>query len=109
MLILLWAVEVLSSTYGFSPGNEGLAYLGLGLGFIMATSFSAKCGSKIYQHVSLGFVFSQQDDLLIVWQLADKNGGKGKPEMHMPVLLFGSLFAPIGLLYVFLYTLCSLR
>lgn len=73
--------EVLSSTYGFSPGNEGLAYLGLGLGFIMATSFSAKCGSKIYQH------------------LADKNGGKGKPEMHMPVLLFGSLFAPIGLFW----------
>ena len=36
-------------------------------------------------------------------QLADKNGGKGKPEMRMPALIFGSFFVPIGLLYAWPY------
>ncbi len=33
-------------------------------------------------------------------QLVKKNGGKGKPEFRIPALVFGSLFVPVGILYV---------
>ncbi|KAG5650905.1 hypothetical protein H0H81_010579, partial [Sphagnurus paluster] len=64
-------------TYGFGPGIGGLAYLGLGIGFFLATIFGAKTAD----------------------QLADKNGGQGKPEMRIPALFFGSFFVPIGLFW----------
>lgn len=31
-------------------------------------------------------------------QLAERNGGVGKPEMRIPALILGSLFVPVGLL-----------
>ncbi|KAG6830112.1 hypothetical protein H0H92_002161 [Tricholoma furcatifolium] len=74
--------ENLSRPYGFSPGIGGLCYIGLGIGFILATLFGAKTADNVYKY------------------LADKNGGKGKPEMRIPALFFGSFFVPIGLLYV---------
>ncbi|KAG6831201.1 hypothetical protein H0H87_005917 [Tephrocybe sp. NHM501043] len=73
-------------TYGFGPGIGGLAYIGLGLGFLFATLFGAKTADQVYKY------------------LADKNGGKGKPEMRIPALFFGSFFVPIGLLYVCPYS-----
>ncbi|KAF8155816.1 multidrug resistance protein 4 [Crassisporium funariophilum] len=72
---------IFSEKYGFGPGVGGLAYLGLGVGFILATLVGAKFGATIYNN------------------LAEKNGGKGKPEMRIPALIIGSLFAPIGLLW----------
>ena len=33
-------------------------------------------------------------------QLVDKNNGKGKPEFRIPALIFGSVFVPVGVLYV---------
>ncbi|KAF8623729.1 hypothetical protein AX15_006231 [Amanita polypyramis BW_CC] len=68
-------------TYSFEVGTGGLAYLGLGTGFLLATIFSAKAASGVYKY------------------LADKNGGKGKPEMRIPALIVGSLFVPIGLIW----------
>ncbi|KAF8637929.1 hypothetical protein AX17_002550 [Amanita inopinata Kibby_2008] len=73
--------EIFSSTYGFKAGVGGLAYLGLGIGFFTATLFGAKTADQIYKY------------------LADKNGGKGKPEMRIPALFFGSFFVPIGLFW----------
>ncbi|KIK38330.1 hypothetical protein CY34DRAFT_15117 [Suillus luteus UH-Slu-Lm8-n1] len=73
--------SLFSGVYHFSIGISGLAYLGLGLGFISATVFAVRLSGKIYNH------------------LAAKNGGKGKPEMRVPALIFGSLFAPVGLLW----------
>ncbi|KAF8644914.1 hypothetical protein AX16_008197 [Volvariella volvacea WC 439] len=70
-----------SSTYGFKPGVGGLAYLGLGIGFILATIFGAKFADQIYLN------------------LANRNGGKGKPEMRIPALFIGSLVTPIGLFW----------
>ncbi|EGO01812.1 hypothetical protein SERLA73DRAFT_177339 [Serpula lacrymans var. lacrymans S7.3] len=70
-----------SGVYGFSVGISGLAYIGLGLGFVLATAFGAKISDQVYLH------------------LADKNGGKGKPEMRIPSLIFGSFFVPIGLFW----------
>ncbi|RDB30839.1 hypothetical protein Hypma_005829 [Hypsizygus marmoreus] len=73
--------ELFSKTYGFKTGIGGLAYLGLGVGFFLATVFGAKTADQVYKY------------------LADKNGGKGKPEMRIPALFFGSFFVPIGLFW----------
>lgn len=67
--------------YGFNIGTGGLAYLGLGFGFLVAALLSARFADKTYAYLS------------------DKNGGKGTPEMRMPVLFLGSLFVPIGLFW----------
>lgn len=73
--------NLFSNIYHFSTGVGGLAYIGLGIGFISATIFGAKIADKIYT------------------TLADKNGGKGTPEMRIPALIFGSFFVPAGLFW----------
>ncbi|CCL99688.1 uncharacterized protein FIBRA_01709 [Fibroporia radiculosa] len=70
-----------AGVYHFSTGISGLAYIGLGLGFMVATVIGASVADKIYK------------------SLASKNGGVGKPEMRIPALIFGSLFVPIGLFW----------
>ncbi|KAF9450283.1 multidrug resistance protein 4 [Macrolepiota fuliginosa MF-IS2] len=70
-----------AKTYGFGAGVGGLAYLGLGVGFFLATVFGAKFADQIYLYLS------------------SKNGGVGKPEMRIPALFFGSFFIPIGLFW----------
>jgi len=45
--------DFFAKTYHFSPGVGGLAYLGLGVGFIMATIFGARFADQIYQYVSI--------------------------------------------------------
>lgn len=42
-------------TYHFRPGIGGLSYLGLGVGFVLATIFGAKIGDEIYKYVSFSF------------------------------------------------------
>ncbi|KAF8068731.1 multidrug resistance protein 4 [Lyophyllum atratum] len=69
-----------AKTYGFGPGVGGLAYLGLGVGFLLATFAGAKFSDLSYRY------------------LADKRG-KGTPEMRMPALFVGSFIVPIGLFW----------
>lgn len=45
--------ELFSSVYHFSIGVGGLAYIALGVGFVMASLFGAKISDKIYNRVSL--------------------------------------------------------
>ncbi|KIJ20545.1 the Drug:H+ antiporter-1 family [Paxillus involutus ATCC 200175] len=73
--------NLFTDVYHFNTGVGGLTYTGLGLGFISAAVFGARISDKIYNH------------------MATKNGGKGKPEMRIPALIFGSFFVPIGLLW----------
>ncbi|KAF8800563.1 multidrug resistance protein 4 [Phlegmacium glaucopus] len=73
--------EIFSTTYHFNTGVGGLAYIGLGVGFVTATLFGARFADQMYKH------------------LADKNGGVATPEMRIPALAFGSIFVPIGLLW----------
>ncbi|KAF8817134.1 multidrug resistance protein 4 [Phlegmacium glaucopus] len=70
-----------STTYNFSPGIGGLCYIGLGIGFFLATLFGAKFADQIYKY------------------LARKNDGVAKPEMRIPALFLGSFFVPIGLFW----------
>lgn len=44
-------LELFSVTYGFSPGIEGLCYIGLGLGFVLATIIGASVADKVYHAV----------------------------------------------------------
>ncbi|KAF5320591.1 hypothetical protein D9611_013751 [Ephemerocybe angulata] len=71
-------------TYGFGSGIGGLMYFGLGFGFMAATFACAKFSDRLYM------------------KLSAKNGGKGTPEMRMPVLMIASVICPIGLLYALL-------
>ncbi|KAG1741327.1 major facilitator superfamily domain-containing protein [Suillus lakei] len=73
--------NLFSDVYHFSIGIGGLTYIGIGFGFIVAAVVGVKLSDKIYIH------------------LAAKNGGKGKPEMRVPALIFGSLFVPVGLFW----------
>ncbi|KAF9648485.1 multidrug resistance protein 4 [Thelephora ganbajun] len=73
--------ELFTHTYGFDIGTSGLAYLGLGIGSIIASVFGARSSDKIYAYYRA------------------KNNGVGKPEMRIPVLIIGSLFVPVGLLW----------
>jgi len=50
-LLLTHYAALYSTTYGFGPGLSGLAYLGLGVGFILATLFGARIGNGIYHKV----------------------------------------------------------
>lgn len=43
--------QFFAETYGFKAGVGGLAYLGLGIGFILATGVGAKLGGSIYDKV----------------------------------------------------------
>lgn len=45
--------DVFSMDYGFDIGAGGLAYLGLGVGFVAATLFGAKFGSEMYKRASV--------------------------------------------------------
>lgn len=45
-------VDFFKEAYNFSPGIGGLCYLGLGIGFFIATMFGAKIGDQIYASVS---------------------------------------------------------
>ncbi|KDQ64730.1 hypothetical protein JAAARDRAFT_28372 [Jaapia argillacea MUCL 33604] len=69
-----------SEIYGFKAGVGGLAYLGLGLGFLIATVVGAKFSDAVYAHFT-------------------KKNGVGKPEYRIPALIFGSFFVPIGLFW----------
>lgn len=73
--------DLFSNVYHFSIGIGGLAYIGIGVGFLSATIFGAKICDKTYLY------------------LAAKNGGKGKPEMRVPAVIFGSLVVPVGLFW----------
>jgi hypothetical protein len=75
-------LDIFTHTYGFGIGTSGLAYLGLGFGFITASFFGAQFSDKVYAHYKA------------------KAGGVGTPEMRIPTLIIGSLFIPVGLLYV---------
>ncbi|KAF7325718.1 hypothetical protein MKEN_00422100 [Mycena kentingensis (nom. inval.)] len=70
-----------TSTYRLTTGEAGLMYTGLGAGFVLATSCGAKFSNILYTY------------------LADRNGGKGEPEMRIPPIFFGSVWVPIGLLW----------
>ena len=47
-------LEIFTGIYGFSIGTGGLAYIGLGVGFFVATLFGAYFADGIYARVRPG-------------------------------------------------------
>ncbi|EED15848.1 conserved hypothetical protein [Talaromyces stipitatus ATCC 10500] len=77
-LLLTTYTEIFEGVYGFNSGEAGLAYLGLGVGFISG-------------QVAIG-PFSDR-----YIKLQRKRRGSVQPEDRLPPLLLGSCLVPIGL------------
>lgn len=79
LLIMLATVgTVFQDVYGFTPGESGLAYLGMAIGFLI--------GQFILGPFSDGYVS----------RMKAKHQGEGKPEHRLPPLLLGATMIPIG-------------
>ncbi|KAL4874982.1 major facilitator superfamily domain-containing protein [Aspergillus karnatakaensis] len=70
--------SVFRQQYGFSAGLSGLAYLGIGMGFVVGLAFMA-----------------MTNDRILVRSTA-KNGGKFEPEMRLPLMIVFSSILPIS-------------
>ncbi|KAL4963852.1 MFS transporter [Aspergillus stella-maris] len=69
---------VFEGQYDFSPGIAGLAYLGIGIGFLLGLYISAVTSDRI------------------LLKLAARNGGKHEPEMRLTQLLFWACILPVS-------------
>lgn len=70
--------SVFTTQYGFSTGLAGLAYLGIGMGFL----------------VGLVIIGATSDRM--VSSRAARNGGKVEPEMRLPLMLIFACILPIS-------------
>lgn len=62
---LTWVLDVFTGIYGFSVGTGGLAYIGLGVGFVSATLASVYLSDGVYSRVRAPFFKSLLVCLLI--------------------------------------------
>ncbi|KAJ5182789.1 hypothetical protein N7492_000405 [Penicillium capsulatum] len=70
--------SVFTQSYGFTVGLSGLAYLGLGVGFMLSL-----------------FVIAMTSDRLVV-KLTARNGGKFECEMRLPMMIIFACILPIS-------------
>ncbi|KAJ5907223.1 uncharacterized protein N7473_004139 [Penicillium subrubescens] len=70
--------DVFTSTYGFTVGLSGLAYLGIGIGFFVGLVIIALTNDRIVQ------------------KLTAQNGGKFEPEMRLPTMIIFACILPIS-------------
>lgn len=80
-LLFTTFTAVFEDNYGFNTGAAGLAYIGLGMGFVIGQVFVG--------------LFT---DRYLARQKA-KRGGVSKPEDRLPPLVIGSFLFPIGLFW----------
>ena len=80
-LLFTTMTEVFEGQYGFSAGNVGLTYLGIGVGSLLGLGFC-------------GFISDR-----LLKSLAKKNGGEMKPEYRLPPLIIGGFLLPMGLFW----------
>lgn len=74
----LWSVE-----YHESPGIQGLNYLSLGIGFFLGAQLCAPLQDRIYAALKRRYV---------------PDGGPGRPEFRVPMMIPGAVLVPVGLL-----------
>lgn len=91
--------DLYSTTYGWSPGISGLAYLGTAFGFIVSTLIGVPMLSKSYRTVSKKSYSIFGKKKWPIYQLTERNNGISKPEFRIPVMFLGSLFVPVGLFW----------
>ncbi|KAJ5933762.1 hypothetical protein N7454_006091 [Penicillium verhagenii] len=69
---------VFMEKYGWTTGVSGLAYLGIGIGFMIGLAVNAATSDRI------------------VMKMTKRNGGKYEPEMRLPMMIFFACFVPIS-------------
>ncbi|KZS94405.1 MFS general substrate transporter [Sistotremastrum niveocremeum HHB9708] len=72
---------IFPSLYGWSAGIDGMAYIGIGVGFLTSTIIGATLSNTLYL------------------KMVEKNNGVGKPEFRIPSMFVGSALVPIGLFW----------
>ncbi|KAB8235352.1 MFS transporter [Aspergillus alliaceus] len=72
--------DVFENVYGFTPGQAGLSYLGLGMGFCVG-------------QITVGYYSDRHV------KKQEKVHGKMKPEHRLPPLVLGCFLVPIGLFW----------
>ena len=60
--------DLFAEVYHFSIGIAGLAYIGLGLGFLAASIFGARISDQIYHRVRVCFLPSSVTHPSLSWQ-----------------------------------------
>ncbi|KAI1454033.1 MFS general substrate transporter [Annulohypoxylon moriforme] len=79
-LLFTTFTTVFEGQYGFSTGSSGLAYLGLGVGFMVGLAFTGIISDRLTRSMTA------------------KNGVL-KPEYRLPPLIIGAFSVPIGLFW----------
>ncbi|KAK2728273.1 MFS multidrug transporter [Colletotrichum kahawae] len=84
MYLVLSTFSALWTTrYGESTGISGLNYTSLGLGFFLGAQTCAKFQDRLYVALKKRYV---------------PDGGPGKPEFRVPMMVPGAVLVPVGLL-----------
>ncbi|KAL1301458.1 hypothetical protein AAFC00_005708 [Neodothiora populina] len=78
-LVLATFPSLWTGVYGESVGIGGLNYISLGLGFFLGTQIGAPMIDGVYR------------------RLKKKNGGVGRSEFRVPLMIPGSILMPVGL------------
>ncbi|KAF8187344.1 major facilitator superfamily domain-containing protein [Mycena galopus ATCC 62051] len=93
-MAFLYGNSLFSTMYGFNMGTSGLTYLGLGIGFVIATAISK------FTSTSAAMITEFSSNTHIIFLVGETHCRKGELEMRIPALIFGSLFVPVGLLWL---------
>ncbi|KAL3299351.1 major facilitator superfamily transporter [Colletotrichum asianum] len=84
MYLVLSTFSALWTTrYGESSGISGLNYISLGLGFFLGAQTCARFQDRVYVALKKRYVL---------------DGGPGKPEFRVPMMVPGAVLVPVGLL-----------
>ncbi|OAA44417.1 MFS multidrug transporter [Metarhizium rileyi] len=84
-LILSTFPTLFETKYGQTPGILGLNYISLGVGFGLGTQVCAPLQDRIYAALKRRYV---------------PDGGPGRPEFRVPMMMPGALLVPVG---IFIY------
>lgn len=80
-LLITTVTDVYGEIYHWSPENTGLAYIGLGVGFLLGLLVIGSTSDKV------------------VIKLTDRNGGVYEPEMRLPYMTLFAVLLPASLFW----------
>ncbi|EXV00990.1 MFS transporter [Metarhizium robertsii] len=87
MIYLIFSTfpTLFATKYGETPGIIGLNYISIGVGFFLGTQVCAPLQDRVYAALKRRYV---------------PDGGPGRPEFRVPMMIPGALLVPIG---IFIY------
>lgn len=90
MIYLLFSTfpSLFAEKYNERPGIQGLNYISIGLGFFIGTQVCAPLQDRIYAALKRKYV---------------PDGGPGRPEFRVPLMVPGAILVPVGL-FIYAWT-----